>query len=154
MFRHGFSGLLLANSLSAATKAQHIQRATASIYKRSTHQSIGSTLFNENRALSAAEWQTLRTDLLRTDRAVNEVNIDAMIMGCCLPDGLLDVGKSYVGFLRDCGREPNLATLGRLLRLYHSARTRGDALSAADCEDILQMWVKNEESNYSIFIYQ
>lgn len=100
---------------------------------------------DENRALSAAEWTELRNDLMLSSAsssssasALNEVNIDASILGQCLPDGRLTVGKSYVRFLRDSGREPNLATLGRLLRLYHMSATKNQ-LTADDRDDIVNM---------------
>lgn len=148
MFRH--SGLrFLGHSLQRVTTQSppqlHFRIAAASTYKRATHpfnadallSSDNRQLINENRPLSDVEWQTLRNDLFGSDRSITEVNIDATILGHCLPDGLLETGKSYVRFLRVAGRQPNLATLGRLLRLYHNAQARGIRLSDRDCEDIV-----------------
>lgn len=124
--------------------------ARASIYRRKQHLVIADDHFDrirakidENRALSATEWTELRNELMATSAssstsAINEVNIDANILGQCLPDGRLTAGKSYVRFLRDTGREPNLATLGRLLRLYHMGATKNE-LSSDDREEIVRM---------------
>lgn len=151
MFRH--SGRILVQSVlrpaKAPTTSFNLQSCRlASLHKRTTqpfvsqHQSNQLWLqskLTENRALSADEWRALRSDLLASDdRSITAVNIDATILGGCLPDGRLEAGKSYVQFLRESGDEPNLASLGRLLRLYHMADVQG-RLSDVDREDIVQM---------------
>lgn len=90
----------------------------------------------ENRPLSSKEWTEIRSGIIAKDSFINEVNVDATILARCLPAAQLEVGKSYVGFLRDQGIEPNLATVGKLLRLYHASEK---ALTEVDKEDIVKM---------------
>lgn len=145
MFRHS-SSLLVGSVLRSVRTSQLQPRAAASIYKRTAKPFVASpdqfgpiqAALSENRALSDDEWRGLRTELLSGDGSINSVNIDATILGRCLPDGLLEAGKSYVRFLRASGLEPNLASVGRLLRLYHMGATQG-ALTDGDREDIVAM---------------
>lgn len=119
--------------------------ASSSIYRRSNNTIPVSSnhaddalkgRLAENLPLPASEWAELRSGLIAADFFINEVNVDATILGRCLPAGQLEVGKSYLKFLHDQGIEPNLATVGKLLRLYHaSAKT----LTAEDKEDIVKM---------------
>lgn len=93
---------------------------------------------DENRPLSVAEWRVLRSEILATDRQFSEVNIDATIIGHCIPLGQITVAKSYVAFLKDIGVEPNIATLGRLLRLYSISAANG-IIDDQDRQDIIKM---------------
>lgn len=92
----------------------------------------------ENRPLTVTEWREVRTEILATDRQFNEVNIDATILGHCLPLGQLAVAKSYIAFLKEIDVEPNVATLGRLLRLYSISASKG-AIDNQDRQDIINM---------------
>lgn len=94
----------------------------------------------ENRPLAAAEWAELRSALMATDTFITEVNVDATILGRCVPGAQLAVGKSYVAYLRERGIEPNLATVGKLLRLYHVSEA---ALTEADKEEIVNMYKRH-----------
>lgn len=149
MFRHSGGTLLgclrLRRFVSPALPTGLHRTQSASQFKRNANPFDAKKLapiqskLSENRSLSADEWQTLRSEMLASgDRLITEVNIDATILGRCLPDGQLELGISYVRFLRDTGREPNLASIGRLLRLYHKGEEEGK-LTDADREDIVQM---------------
>lgn len=70
---------------------------------------------------SRVEWTNLREELLSGNGRLNSVNIDGIIIGMCISNVRLDVGKSYIDYLRSRGIEPNFGTLGKLLRLYHTA---------------------------------
>lgn len=93
---------------------------------------------DENRPLSIAEWQSLRSEILTSDRQFNEVNIDATVLGFCIPLGQLTVAKSYIAFLKEIGIEPNVATTGRLLRLYGISAANG-VIDDQDRQDIINM---------------
>lgn len=146
MFRH--SGRTLVQFLrrpadpflqSSRLASVHKRNSTPFVSQNQLSQLLLQSKLAENRALSADEWRILRSDLLASDdRSITAVNIDATILGGCLPDGRLEVGKSYVRFLRESGDEPNLASMGRLLRLYHMAEGQG-RLSVADRGDIVKM---------------
>lgn len=99
------------------------------------------TWLQENRPLTSTEWHRIRTDILTNDRQITEVNVDATILGQCIPDGQLLVAKSYVRYLQEIGVEPNVASLGRLLRLYHiaAAAGAGSELNNEDQMDIIRM---------------
>lgn len=105
---------------------------------QTNHVGLLRTKLDENRPLTVAEWRVLRSDILATDRQISEVNIDATIIGHCMPLGQLTVAKSYVAFLKEIGVEPNLAVLGKLLRLYSISAGNG-VIDDQDRKDILNM---------------
>lgn len=124
----------------------NIRQRAASQYKRTPNlnlqppqKSCLQTWLQENRPLTSAEWHKIRTDILTNERQITEINIDATILGQCIPDGQLMVAKSYVHYLREIGVEPNVASLGRLLRLYHIAGGGGVRLDDEDQKDIIRM---------------
>lgn len=102
------------------------------------HVELLRTKLAENRPLSVPEWRSLRSEILANDRHFSEVNIDATILGHCMPLGQLSVAKSYVDFLKEIGIEPNVATLGRLLRLYSISAANG-AIDDQDRQEIIDM---------------
>lgn len=104
---------------------------------QTNHVGLLRTKLDENRPLSVTEWQVLRSEVLH-DRQFSEVNIDATILGHCIPLGQLSVAKSYIAFLKEIGVEPNVATLGRLLRLYSISAANG-IIDDQDRQDIINM---------------
>lgn len=116
---------------------------SSSIYRRprnipvsDNHDSLLKSRLAENRPLLTTEWAELRSELIATDTLINEVNVDATILSRCLPEAQLEVGKSYVKFLRDQGIKPNLATVGKLFRLYHASEK---ALTDEDKAEIVKL---------------
>lgn len=117
--------------------------ALSSAYKRNTaipvssnHDALLRSRLAENRPLASSEWAELRSGLIATDTFINEINVDATILGRCLTAAQLEVGKSYLDFLRDQQIKPNLATVGKLLRLYYANEK---TLTDEDKADIVQM---------------
>lgn len=98
----------------------------------------------ENRELTFNEWSELRHEILSSDRQINKVNIDASILGQCLPNGQLQVAKSYIRYLKtELGQQPNIATIGRLLRLYYLAYANGKLVNN-EHQEILEMYGKSD----------
>lgn len=136
MFRSAFTRL-------RPVRHSFLQSASSSVHRRpkvvpvsTNHDSILKGRLTENRPLLTQEWSEIRSELIATDAFINEVNVDATILGRCLPAAQLEVGKSYLHFLRDIGIEPNLATVGKLLRLYHASEK---VLTDEDQADIIKM---------------
>lgn len=88
--------------------------------------------------ITESHWQKIRNDALCNSRMINEVNVDSIILGNCLSNANLNLGKSYINFLKNDGKKINYATWGKLLKLYHAAGTKSP-LNPADIEDINRM---------------
>lgn len=108
------------------------------LHLQTNHVGLLRAKLDENRPLSVDEWRSLRSEILASDRQFTEINIDATILGHCMPLGQLTVAKSYVAFLKEIGVEPNVATLGRLLRLYSISASNG-VIDDQDRQDIINM---------------
>lgn len=139
-----YSSLAL-RCLLRSTTSSFLQTASVGAFKRSKligvsneYEDLINTRLAENRPLSSAEWLELRTGLIATNRPISEINVDATILGRCVPDAQLEVGKSYFNFLHENGIKPNLATTGKLLRLYYASQNN---LTEADKDSIVKMYV-------------
>lgn len=87
--------------------------------------SIFNEILQKNQPLSLEEWQKLRLNILSSERSISPINIDATIIGYCVPNGHLDLAQSYFHFLKQSNIQPNLATLGKYLKLFYNiSRTR------------------------------
>ncbi|XP_034107293.1 mitochondrial ribonuclease P catalytic subunit [Drosophila albomicans] len=82
---------------------------------------LKSEYFARSEALSNAEWQHVRSVLSGRNKYISAHNVDAVILGMCASGEQLPLAKSYLRYLETSEIEPNAATLGRLLRVYHSA---------------------------------
>lgn len=91
--------------------------------------------------ITPGEWKQLRANILsESNRYINEVNIDATILGVCVADGSLATGKSYVNYLQSVNMKPKIGAVGKLLRLYY---TNGDKLDNVDRQYLLTLYVYN-----------
>lgn len=78
-------------------------------------------LFEQRTELSDSEWQELQNNLISKYKHITNSNVDAIILGLCGSIEQLPLAKNYVHYLHKCGFEPNLATIGRLLRIYNTS---------------------------------
>ncbi|XP_055544110.1 mitochondrial ribonuclease P catalytic subunit [Wyeomyia smithii] len=91
---------------------------------------------------SAAEWGNIRKSIL-DERRFTAANVDSTVLGLC---GSLECGKSYVAFLRSKGYTLNLATMGRLLRLYR-VQSNDAQLQEKELEEILTIHAELKQNN-------
>ncbi|XP_055603151.1 mitochondrial ribonuclease P catalytic subunit [Uranotaenia lowii] len=87
---------------------------------------------------SLDQWNDIRRTVL-DERRFTSTNVDSTVLGIC---NSLESGKSYVQFLNSKGINLNLASKGKLLRLYRSRRTESkgdiDPAEQAEIYDIFQ----------------
>ncbi|XP_062557657.1 mitochondrial ribonuclease P catalytic subunit [Armigeres subalbatus] len=98
---------------------------------------------NLSPVLSAAEWGNIRKGIL-DERRFNETNVDSTVLGMCVG---LESGKSYVKFLRENGVEMNLATVGKLLRLYRTEHSEGVELNEEHRQEIVKFYEELHKKN-------
>jgi hypothetical protein len=96
---------------------------------------VNEILSSTGTVLNCEQWRDLRSEILQADRTVNQVNIDAIIMGQLE----LEKAKSYVDFLKHDGLEVNLATRGRILRLYYNEFEQNGSLPEVDLKAVAAM---------------
>lgn len=70
--------------------------------------------------LTFQDFNSLRQEIIKIDRNINEINVDSCIVGFCCKDLRLDTAKLYLEFLKSQNIEVNFATFGKLLKLYYS----------------------------------
>ena len=94
----------------------------------------------KNRPLSKKEWNVIRQTALESGRQINLVNVDASILGFCLGEKAdLQMGKSYVNFLEKEGIDINLATMGKLLKMYVSS-AKNNALNDEEQTEVYKIY--------------
>ncbi|XP_036339554.1 mitochondrial ribonuclease P catalytic subunit isoform X1 [Rhagoletis pomonella] len=130
-------------------KASSYKRTQLSVPHSDHLQSFKTELFQQRSELKACEWEDLRNNLISKYKHININNVDAIILGLCGGADQLSLAKNYVRYLRGCGLEPNMATIGRLLRIYNAAyHTRGGndtALTADEQQYILDIYSQLRE---------
>lgn len=146
-------GRILIKSLLRPKHHQKLLAATVSNFKPSQEllidpkngndTNILSNFLQKNRSLTIDEWTEIRSNLLKTTRSgITDYNIDAIILGQCMPNGQINVAKSYMSFLRSTNRNANLATIGRYLKLFYLAGIKGEgnySITDADKKEIIDM---------------
>lgn len=86
------------------------------------------------------EWQSIRDDVINSNRRFNAANLDGNILGVCHQERRLDVAKSYVNFLRCQSLHINEATASLLLRLFHTHYEQGEnEVSPEDEAEIIKL---------------
>lgn len=83
-------------------------------------------------------WDSLKLDTLDKGRAITNINFDAKIMGLCITHKNLDAAKSFVSYIYDKNEKPNVATLGKFMRLYHVCKSE-ERVSSKEEKVILNM---------------
>ncbi|XP_053695978.1 mitochondrial ribonuclease P catalytic subunit [Sabethes cyaneus] len=91
---------------------------------------------------SATDWSDIRKNIL-DERRFTAANVDSTVLGLC---SSLEFGKSYVDFLRSKGYALNLATIGKLLRLYRVQHTNGQ-LNDEEQKEILDIYAELRQDN-------
>ena len=107
---------------------------------------IEETYFRNRTELTNTEWETVTDILINKYKHINKNNVDAVIVGVCNDSEQLMLAKSYTKHLLDNGRQPNDATLLKLLRVYNAAyHARGgtqDALTREEQDEVLEICTK------------
>lgn len=114
---------------------------------------IKNTYFRNRTELTTNDWQTVTEILIKNYKHINTNNVDAVIVGVCSDAEHLSLAKSYIRHLEGNGKQPNEATLGKLLKVYNAAyHARGgtaDALAKEEQEEILEIY-KRMRSKHDI----
>lgn len=85
------------------------------------------------------EWESVRSELLASERSVNLNNLDGIIIGHCSKEYRLDIAKSYVDFMKKKSLSINDASVGKLLRLfYHNHIHQKSLISEKDEMQIMK----------------
>ncbi|TMW47890.1 hypothetical protein DOY81_007040 [Sarcophaga bullata] len=107
---------------------------------------IKETYFRNRTELNNSDWKTVTDILINKYKHINKNNVDAVIVGVCNDSEQLLLAKTYIKHLLENGRQPNEATLGKLLRVYNAAyHSRGgtqDALTREEQEEVLEICTK------------
>lgn len=105
------------------------------------NQTIIRETLDQNRPQSVDEWNELRDKLFNLKgNSVTMVNIDRIILGNLTPTQL-DVGKSYMKYLKESGCEPKTGVKLLLLKLYYKASKAGIQITNSDQQNIIDMLV-------------
>lgn len=65
------------------------------------------------------DWQSVRKELIESERFVNALNLDGIIIEKCNKDARLDVARSYINFLKSQSFVINDVSVSKLLRLFY-----------------------------------
>lgn len=88
------------------------------------------------------EWESVRKELIASERFINPSNLDGIIIEKCVKDIRLDVAKSYVEFMKSKSLQMNDASVGKLLRLFyrhHQKTNQESQISEEDEADIIKL---------------
>ncbi|XP_067634905.1 mitochondrial ribonuclease P catalytic subunit isoform X2 [Eurosta solidaginis] len=140
----------LENAASSIKKKSSNYEQSQFATKHNDHlQALKVELNEQKNGLSVSEWEDLRKNLISTYKNINSVNVDAVILGLCGGPEVICLAKSYMHYLQSSGMEANIATIGRLLRIYniayHAKGGHETALNAEEQQDILKMYAKLRE---------
>lgn len=89
---------------------------------------------------NSKDWKAVRDEVLKTSVHITENNVDVFTMDYFLNSSDYSLGKSYFDFLKENNLKPNLATVGKYLRLFYSAK-KDSSISSNEEDYILHMYV-------------
>ena len=69
--------------------------------------------------LKDIDWHSVRKELIESERFINALNLDGIIIEKCNKDIRLDVAKSYINFLKSQSFVINDVSVSKLLRLFY-----------------------------------
>lgn len=105
---------------------------------------IKNEYFCNRTELSSDDWQKITELLVNKYKHINKHNVDAVIVGVCTESSQLLLAKSYIKHLKSIGRQPNDATLGKLLKIYnveyHSRGGTENCLTKEEQQEILDIY--------------
>jgi len=93
------------------------------------------TEFVTESSSSKINWNALKTNVLSINRGyINEKNINGIILETCSKQKRLDLAKSYMNYVRECGQtKPNMSLELLYIRSCYASR---DQLSDEDQNEI------------------
>lgn len=114
---------------------------------------IRQNYFHNRDELTPKEWQNVTETLLGKYKHISQHNIDAVIVGICTDSHQLTLANSFIKYLKENGKTPNAATLGKLLRVYngvyHSRGSDEKSLTEREQNEILEIY-ENIRSKHDI----
>lgn len=84
------------------------------------------------------KWDKLKVDALKEGYSITNVNIDAKIISMCIAHKNLEAAKSFMQHLYEKNQIPNIATLGKFLRLFYVCHEE-KGLGKKDEKNVLNM---------------
>lgn len=100
------------------------------------HTELVETL-EKQRALSAAEWDELKSKLIGV-RNITESSFEGNVMGGCIQYENYAAGKSLIEYIRSRNMKPNIATLSRYMRLCGDCYEKSGEDEIVKCYSELQ----------------
>ncbi|XP_023298776.2 mitochondrial ribonuclease P catalytic subunit [Lucilia cuprina] len=101
---------------------------------------IKDTYFRNRTELTKQDWQNVTEILIKNYKHINTNNVDAVIVGVCSDSEHLSLAKSYIKHIQNIGKQPNEATLGKLLRVYNNVYHVRGALDQEEQAEILEIY--------------
>lgn len=97
------------------------------------------------------DWKQLRQYLKTTNRQVNDVNIDGLILSFFAAAGNIAASKSYLHFMEQSedGKQPNVLVKSVLLRCYQCATFYGYKLTPED-DQLIQRIYDEVKAKYEV----
>lgn len=95
---------------------------------------------------TVSDWHTVRNEIIQTNDHITENNVDFLMIDYCLSTHDFSLGKSYFEFLKQNNLKPNLATVGKYLRLIYYAK-KDSGISSDEEEEIQSMYVRVKKSS-------
>lgn len=91
------------------------------------------------------EWPKIRSHLLETNRHVNSVNVDGLILSFYASDGNITAAKSYLQFLQQTSALSLFLRLGLFKVFAAASQKTGYSLTSEDQAFILQVYKEFQE---------
>lgn len=95
-----------------------------------------------NSTNGSIEWESVRKELIASERFINPANLDGIIIEKCNKDVRLDIAKSYFDFMNSKSLQMNDASIGKLLRLFyrhHQKTNQENSISEKDEAEIISL---------------
>ncbi|KAJ8929374.1 hypothetical protein NQ314_017955 [Rhamnusium bicolor] len=121
----------------AVNLSLYLNRRVNNVKEKVNNDLILNTMEN-SQISSINDWINVRKAILEHEYnrgQYSKHNIDAMILGYCVNNKKYDLGSSYLDFLSQENIRPNLATLGRYLKLLY---TKNQEICLESAETVLQ----------------
>lgn len=120
------------------TFAKAVPKKTPAYVNRKVIASDITQLLKEKPVASATDWKNIRNEVLKKSDYVTEKNVDLLTMECCLSICDYSLGKSYLDFMQQIGIPPNLAVIGKFLRLFYYSKLNSE-ISKEEEDTVLNM---------------
>lgn len=155
VFWNNINIITVSNYSKTPTKNDDIIKLSSSITlnKNNSINDNLKVLRNHLKPFASVEWKEIRQNLIKTQKRINDINVDATILGLLcsnennddqnqnLLKNSLNIAKNYIEFLKNEGIELNNAILGRLMKIYYfTYKFDSKQITEEDKKDVLNLY--------------